>query len=160
MKKRKKRKSKRLELSSTVVRTRTIRQRVKLPWPPGVVYRTLTSSTHHEAFTGAAAHFPEDLGKEMTAYGGYISGRILGLFPDRGFVQTWRTTEWPDGCEDSRLEIILEPAGKGTRLTMIHSRLPPEFAPIYARGWRVHYWKPLRQYLSKKGKRKKGIALK
>jgi uncharacterized protein YndB with AHSA1/START domain len=137
------------------VKTRTIRQRVKFPSPPEIVYQALTSSAHHEAFTGAAAHFPVELGREMSAYGGYITGTVLGLFPGRGFVQTWRTTEWPDGCEDSRLEVILEPVGKGTRLTMIHSRLPIEFAPIYARGWRLHYWKPLRQYLEKRLKRSK-----
>jgi len=126
---------------------------VKLPAAPEIVYKALTHSERHEAFTGAAAYFPAQLGEEMSAYGGYITGKVLGLFPGRGFVQTWRTTEWPVGSEDSRLEIILEPAGKGTRLTMIHSRLPLEFAPIYARGWRVHYWKPLRQYLSKQMKK-------
>jgi hypothetical protein len=59
----------------------------------------------------------------MTAYNGYISGKVLGLWPGMGLLQTWRTTEWPEGAADSRLEISLAPAGKGTRLTMVHSEV-------------------------------------
>jgi activator of HSP90 ATPase len=131
----------------TVVKTRTIRHRVKLPAPPVEVYYVLTSSRLHSRFTGAPARIPTELGNPMMAYGGYITGKLLGLFPGRGFVQSWRTTEWPVGHEDSRLEIILEESGKGTRLTMIHSRVPFHQAKDYARGWRDYYWKPLLKYL-------------
>jgi len=83
----------------------------------------------------------------MTAYGGYISGKVLGLWPAMGLLQTWRTTEWPKGAPDSRLEIRLAPAGKGTRLTMIHSEVPASQASRYAGGWKVFYWAPLKRYL-------------
>ena len=85
----------------------------------------------------------------MTAYGGYISGKVLGLWPGRGLLQTWRTTEWPEGSADSRLEIQLEPAGAGTRLTMIHSEVPAARAQHLTEGWRAFYWAPLRRYLAK-----------
>ena len=133
------------------VKTRTIRQRVTLPAPPDVVYRALAESSRHAAFTGSPARIPKRAGGKMSAYGGYISGKMLGLWPGRGLLQTWRTSEWPEGYADSRLEIQLAPAGAGTRLTMIHSEVPASRARRYTEGWRAFYWTPLRRYLSKPG---------
>jgi uncharacterized protein YndB with AHSA1/START domain len=121
----------------------TLRQTVTLPAPPAAVYAALTDSRRHAAFTGSPARLPKKAGGSMRAYGGYISGKVLGLFPGRGLLQTWRTTEWPEGYQDSRLEIRLAPAWEGTRLTMIHSAVPAAHAKGYAGGWRAFYWKPL-----------------
>jgi uncharacterized protein YndB with AHSA1/START domain len=130
------------------VKTRTIRQTVLLPAPPAAVYRALADSKEHSAFTGSKAKIPRRAGGRMTAYGGYISGKVFGLWPGMGLLQTWRTTEWPKGAADSRLEIRLAPAGKkGTRLTIIHSDVPAAQAARYASGWRAFYWAPLRRYL-------------
>ena len=86
----------------------------------------------------------------MSAYGGYISGKVLGLWPGMGLLQTWRTTEWPKGAPDSRLEVRLAPAGKGTRLTMIHSEVPASQVSRYTSGWKAFYWAPLRRYLTRR----------
>jgi uncharacterized protein YndB with AHSA1/START domain len=133
------------------VKTRTIRQTVLLPAAPDAVYRALASSKEHSAFTGSKAKIPKRTGGRMTAYGGYISGKVLGLWPAMGLLQTWRTTEWPKSAPDSRLEIRLAPAGKkGTRLTMIHSQVPAAQAARYASGWRAFYWVPLRRHLKRR----------
>ena len=132
------------------MRTRSIRQSVTLPAPPMVVYKALADSRQHSAFTGARARLPSKSGGKMTAYDGYIFGKVLGLWPGMGLLQTWRTTEWPEGAADSRLEIRLAPAGKGTRLTMIHSEVPARQASRYTEGWRAFYWKPLRRYLERR----------
>lgn len=133
------------------MKTRAIRQTVLLPAPPAAVYRALTNSKAHSAFTGSRAKIPRRAGGKMTAYGGYVSGRVLGLWPGMGMLQTWRTTEWPKGAADSRLEIRLAPVGKkGTRLTMIHSEVPASQASRYAGGWRAFYWAPLRRYLKRR----------
>ena len=134
-------------MARPTARTRTIRQTIRLPAPPAVVYAALAESKRHTAFTGSPAQIPRYVGGPMTAYGGYIQGKVLGLWPGRGWLQTWRTTEWPAGALDSRLEIRLEPDGRGTRLSMIHSEVPAEQATRYAGGWPVFYWKPLRRYL-------------
>jgi uncharacterized protein YndB with AHSA1/START domain len=128
-------------------KTRTIRQTVTLPAPPATVYEALADSAQHTAFTGSRARIPKKAGGKMSAYDGYISGTVLGLWPGAGLLQTWRTTEWPEGHADSRLEIRLAPAGKGTRLTMIHSEVPASQAGRYTEGWRAFYWTPLRRYL-------------
>ena len=129
------------------MKTRTIRQTVLLPAPPDAVYRALADSKSHSAFTGSTAKIPKRAGGRMAAYDGYISGTMIGLWPAMGFLQTWRTTEWPKGAPDSRLEIRLAPAGKkGTRLTMIHSEVPAAQAARYSSGWRAFYWAPLRRH--------------
>ena len=129
------------------MKTRTIRQTVLLSAPPAAVYRALADSRRHAAFTGSKARIPKRAGGGMTAYGGYISGEVLGLWPGRGLLQTWRTTEWSKGAPDSRLEIRLAPKGKGTRLTMIHSEVPGSQAARYRGGWKAFYWAPLARYL-------------
>ena len=129
------------------MKTRAIRQSVLLPAPPATVFQALTDSGQHTAFTGSPARLPARVGGAMRAYDGYISGKMLGLWPGVGLLQTWRTTEWPEGYADSRLEIRLAPAGAGTRLTMIHSEVPASQARRYAEGWRAFYWTPLRRYL-------------
>ena len=134
------------------MRTGTIRQTVLLPAPPSAVYRALACSEGHSAFTGSTAKIPKRAGARMSAYDGYISGTVLGLWPGMGLLQTWRTTEWPEGAPDSRLEIRLAPAGKGTRLTMIHSEVPASQAARYRGGWKAFYWAPLKRYL--KGRRR------
>ena len=132
------------------MKTRTIRQTVLLPVPPDAVYRALVDSGRHSAFTGSKAKIPKRAGGRMSAYGGYISGKVLGLWPGMGLLQTWRTTEWPKAAPDSRLEIRLAPAGKGTRLTMIHSEVPASQVSRYTSGWKAFYWAPLRRYLKRR----------
>lgn len=129
------------------MKTRTIRQTVTLPASPLRVFKALTDSRQHSAFTGSKAKMPKRAGGRMSAYNGHISGRVLGLWPGMGLLQTWRTPEWPKGAPDSRLEIRLAPAGKGTRLTMIHSEVPPIRASSITSGWNAYYWTPLRRYL-------------
>src|SRR5258705_2619403 len=128
-------------------RTRTIRQSVRLPAPPKVVYAALAESKRHTEFTGSPAQIPRFVGGSMTAYGGYIQGKVLGLWPGRGWLQTWRTTEWPSGAPDSRLEIRLEPDGKGTRLTMIHSDVAAAAVHRCSLGADSSYWTPPRHYM-------------
>lgn len=132
------------------MKTRTIRQTVTLPAAPRTVFKALADSKQHSAFTGSKAKIPKRAGGRMTAYGGYISGKVLGLWPEMGLLQTWRTTEWPNGAPDSRLEIRLAPTGKGTRLTMIHSEVPASRAKSLTSGWKAYYWAPLRSYLKRR----------
>ena len=132
------------------MKTRTIRQTVTLPAPPHIVFKALADSKQHSAFTGSKAKIPKRAGGRMSAYGGYISGKVLGLWPGTGLLQTWRTTEWPKGAPVSRLEIRLAPSGKGTRLTMIHSEVPASRAAGLTSGWKAYYWAPLRRYLKRR----------
>ncbi len=99
--------------------------------------------------TGSPARIEPRVGGAFTAWDGYISGRTAALKPYTRIVQDWRTTEFPDGSADSKLELILEPVEGGTKLTLTHSNIPEGQADSYKDGWDEYYFIPMRKYFSK-----------
>jgi len=133
-----------------------------LPAQPEQVYRAWLDSAAHAAFTGSDAEVDARVGGRFTAWDGYIEGRTLELEPPPGILttvstrlrilQAWRTTEFPEGSPDSRLEVLLEKARGGTRITLRHSGIPAGQGAEYEKGWAEHYFNPMRRYFSgKKG---------
>src|ERR1700694_3409767 len=110
------------------MKTRTIEQTVVFDASPREVYRALVESKRHAAFTGARASIANKRGGKMSAYNGYVSGELLVLRPGQRLLPTWKSQTWPRGRAESILDIRLEPLGKKTRLTMIHSGVPPSLA--------------------------------
>ena len=139
------------------LRTRTIRQKARIPAAPEKVYRAFMDPKEHAAFTGEEASGSSEVGGVFHAYGGYIEAKNLELLPGKLIRQEWRTSEWPSGYPPSILEISLAEAGGGTMLTMVHSLVPEEQADDYAEGWKEHYWSKLRAFLpaSAKGRMKR-----
>jgi uncharacterized protein YndB with AHSA1/START domain len=128
--------------------TTTLLQTVDLSAPPDEVYRAYMMPARHAEFTGGAAEIDGRVGGHMTAWNGYISGEFLQLEEGRRIVQSWRTTEWPAGYGDSKLELTFTPTEHGTRITMVHSNVPAQQAHRYEDGWKSSYWEPLKKYLS------------
>lgn len=113
---------------------------------PQTLYNDWLCSEKHSAFTGSPAEIEPNPGGRFTAWDGYIWGVNLELEPDRRIVQSWRTTEFPKNAEDSRIEIIFEPANGGTQLTIRHLNIPDGQADGYEAGWEDYYFKPMRDY--------------
>lgn len=120
-----------------------------IPAAPAQIYKAWLSGKGHSAMTGSPAKATARVGGRFSAWDGYISGRTLELEPDRRIVQAWRTSEFPDDAPDSRLEISLEPAKTGTKLTLTHTDIPPGQAESYRQGWEDFYFKPMKEYFSK-----------
>ena len=118
---------------------------VVLPATPEQVYTAWLSTEKHSAFTGSPAAVDAKVGGAFTAWDGYIGGMTLALEPYRRIVQAWRTTEFQPSDPDSRLEIILEPDGKGTRVTIRHANLPAD-GMQYKQGWVESYFEPMLAY--------------
>lgn len=132
-----------------------------IPAPPKAVFEAWLDAKRHAAFTGGAA----TAGRrgEFTAWDGYITGRTLRKVAHKLIVQSWRTTEFPDGAPDSQLELALAPANGGTRLTLRHSEIPDGQGPSYLSGWDEFYFDPMVAYFaarSAKPARKKAPAKK
>lgn len=134
------------------IRTATIRQRVTISAPPDAVYRALTHARQHAAFTEAEATGAARVGARFTAWDGYIEGKHLVLEKARRIVQEWSTTEWPNNAAPSRLEIRLEPKGKGTLLVMVHAGVPASQAASLRQGWKDYYWSLLKTWFARKGR--------
>lgn len=116
--------------------------------PAEKVYRSWLDSEAHSAFTGSPAQIDGRVDGLFTAWDGYISGRTLELEPYQRIVQSWRTTEFPEGSPDSHLEATFLDADGGTIITLRHTNIPPGQGEDYRTGWEEYYFKPMRAFFS------------
>lgn len=126
--------------------TESIRVSAVIPAPPQHVYEAWLDPRLHSAMTGGRA--TSSPGGRFTAWDGYISGWTLVKEPPRRIVQAWRTTEFPEGATDSRVEVLFERAGGGTRVTIAHSEIPEGQGTSYESGWQSFYFAPMRAYFA------------
>jgi activator of HSP90 ATPase len=110
------------------------------------LYSVWLDGNEHAAFTGSPATIDSQPGGHFTAWDGYIQGSNLELRPYSRIVQAWRTTEFPPGSPDSRLEVLLEELEGGTRLTLVHTGIPDGQGDSYRQGWEDYYFAPMRAY--------------
>jgi len=122
-----------------------------IPATPRQVYDAWLSSKGHAAMTGSSAKASARVGGASTAWDGYISGKNLKLRPGKQIVQSWRTTEFAPEDADSQIEIVLEPAKSGTRLTLHHTNIPANQSG-YKSGWRECYFEPMKKYFKAQAK--------
>lgn len=130
----------------------TIKQKTLIPATPDEVYDAFMEAKKHSAFTGSKATSDPKIGGEFTAWDGYISGGNLELVKGKKIVQEWSSTDWPDKFPPSRLELTFKEAKGGTEISMIHSNVPAEQADDLAEGWNEFYWKPLKEYFTKRAR--------
>ena len=90
----------------------------------------------------------EQIGAEVSAWDGYISGRNLELVPGQRIVQSWRTSEFADEQGDSVITILLQEADEGTLLTLEHSNVPDEQRSYEETGWQENYFEPMVVYFT------------
>lgn len=111
------------------------------------IYSAWLSSEGHSKMTGGLATTTDEVGTRFTAWDGYIEGENLILEPHHRIVQTWRTTQFEAGEEDSEIELLLREIEGETELTLIHRKVP-ESGEHYKQGWENHYFQPMRSYFS------------
>ncbi len=114
---------------------------------PRKVYEAWLNPARHAEFTESRATGGMKEGDPFTAWDGYIEGTHLELVPGRRIVQTWRTSDFPAGSQDSRLEILFAAEAGKTRLTLLHTDIPDGQAEQYRQGWVDFYFAPLKKYL-------------
>jgi uncharacterized protein YndB with AHSA1/START domain len=112
------------------------------------IYAAWLDGKEHAAMTGGGATGEGRVGGAFTAWDGYIRGTNVELVPGRRIVQSWRSNDFPDGAADSQVEIKLDPADGGTRITLVHSNVPEGQGADYEKGWREHYFVPMRKYFT------------
>jgi len=134
------------------LKTDSLKVSAVIPAPPEAVFAAWLSNKEHGAMTNTpAAHISARAGGKFTAGGGYMWGTTLELDPPKRIVQTWRTTEFPDEAPDSRLEVILQEAKGGTRITIIQTEIPAGQGSSYRQGWIDYYFRPMKLYFAGKG---------
>jgi uncharacterized protein YndB with AHSA1/START domain len=113
------------------------------------IYDAWLDSHAHSQMTGGEASMTDEVGAEVTAWNGYITGRNLALVPAERIVQAWRTTKFTDEHEDSIITLTLEEVDDGTLLTLVHSNVPDGQTSYEGGGWQQHYFEPMKAYFSK-----------
>jgi activator of HSP90 ATPase len=108
----------------------------------------------HGRMTGAKATVDPRVDGEHSAWDGYIEGKTLELEPSRRIVQSWRTSDFPLGHADSRLEVHLLDVPGGCEVTLVHTGIPEGQGAQYERGWHDHYLEPMARYFGKPAKKK------
>jgi len=119
-----------------------------IPASSAEIYRAWLDSIAHSEMTGAEATMSEEVGADVAAWDGYITGRNLELVPGERIVQSWRTTEFDDEFEDSIVTILLQETEDGTLLTLEHSNVPDEHKSYEEGGWQSNYFEPMIVYFS------------
>ena len=117
-----------------------------IPASPAEIYQAWLDSVAHSEMTGGEATMSDEVGADVSAWDGYITGRNLELVPGERIVQSWRTTEFADEHEDSIVTIVLQETEDGTLLTHQHSNVPDEHKSYEEGGWQSNYFEPMVAY--------------
>ncbi len=119
-----------------------------IPATPQEIYRAWLDSEAHSEMTGGEAIMSNEVGAEVSAWDGYITGTNLELVPGERIVQSWRTSEFTDEHKDSIVTVMLEPMDEGTLLTLIHSNVPDDQTSYEEGGWESQYFEPMKVYFA------------
>jgi uncharacterized protein YndB with AHSA1/START domain len=119
-----------------------------IPASPAEIYEAWLDSIGHSEMTGGEATMSDEVGAVVSAWDGYISGRNLELIPGERIVQSWRTTEFGDGDEDSVITVVLREIEEGTLLTLEHGNVPDEHKSYEEGGWQSNYFEPMVAYFT------------
>lgn len=132
--------------------TKTIEQTVRLPAPAKVLYEMFIDPGRHAAFTGGPVRIGPKPGSRFSAFGGALSGSTVLTVPGKLIVQRWRSTNFAKTDPDSILVLAFSQEGDQGRIDMAHVNVPQRDYAGVTKGWKKHYWTPMREFL-KNGKR-------
>ena len=130
----------------------SLSMQIVLPVTPRDLCKAWLNSAEHSGFTSSPAKIIPHIGGAFTAWDGYISGKTLEIETPRRILQSWRTTEFPEGSPDSLLELIFEPVEGGTCLTLNHSNILDGQKEMYEEGWQEYYFAPMQEYFQPRNK--------
>ena len=120
-----------------------------IPATPQQIYDAWLDSRGHAHITGGQpAQISDKPGASFTVWNGYISGRNIALEPHRRIVQAWRTTKFTADDPDSQTEVLLEPVGGGTKVTVHHTNVPDGHTSYRDGGWQRSYFDTMKKHFS------------
>lgn len=131
------------------MKTKTIQHTILIRATPEEIYDALMNGKKHSQFTGAAAKIRAKAGAAFTCYDGYITGLTLELKPGKRIVQAWRSRDWPEGHYSIATFALAKKSGGRTQLHFTQIGVPADDYADKNKGWRTHYWQPLKKFLEK-----------
>jgi activator of HSP90 ATPase len=129
-----------------------IHQEAVISADPQAVYCVLTDGQKFATATGMAAQISDREGETFTLFDGRIEGRQIELVPGQRIVQAWRfgaahPSPWDAGVY-SVVRFTLSGQEDGTRLSIDHTAVPPEWHDHLSGGYADFYLQPLERYFA------------
>jgi len=131
-----------------------IQQRVEFSALARELFELYLDSRKHAAATGAPAKLSRKIGGAWQAHGGIIGGRNLLIEPGRLIVQSWRAKFWKKK-DISILVLGFTKTRRGTLVELVHVGVPYYDRKGVRAGWPKYYWKPWKEYLADRNRKKK-----
>ena len=119
------------------------------PVKPRKLFKAWLDSKMHGQMVDGNAEIDPQIGGRFSIWDGYITGETVETVPEAKIVQKWRTTDFPEGAEDSILTVEFEVFERGSRLTITHSNLPDGQGEEYREGWIEYYFLPMADYFAR-----------
>jgi uncharacterized protein YndB with AHSA1/START domain len=129
------------------MKTRNIEHTVLFRAMPKEVYDALMNEKKHARFTEARAKIRARVGGAFRCYGDYVTGITLELKPGKRIVQAWRSQGWPEGYFSIVTFALSKKSGGRTQLRFTQIGIPANDYGKKNRGWRFHYWEPLKRFV-------------
>ena len=135
----------------SAARVPAIRITLEIPVAPAHVFRALTDARAIEAWSGSPGRVARKAGGRFSMWDGWNTGRVLSRRAPSVLAYTWRKDSWGPETRDSVVRWKLTSARNGTRVTLVHSRLPSlrEYRD-HKGGWPTYFLKPMERYLKKR----------
>jgi activator of HSP90 ATPase len=134
----------------------TVRQNVFFKATPEEVFEALVDAGKRRKWTGQRATGDSKVGSKFTTTDGYVFGRNLEVDRGKLIVQEWKTKEWPDDAPFSIVKYYMKAERRGTRLSLVHSKIPASMADYVKSGWIEYNWEPLESYFASNNKKQGG----
>jgi len=123
---------------------RVIRQSYIVHAPSVKVWQALTDPKIIARWGAGPAVMSDKIGGRFKLWGGEVWGKNLEVKKNRQLVQEWHTGK---GDKVSIVTISLTYENKRTYIDMLHEDVPEEKRDKLNKGWKEHYFNPMKKYL-------------
>ena len=110
-----------------------------IPASPNAIYAAWMDSRRHSAITGSVAVINPWVGGRVTARARFIEATHVKLETGKRILLAWRTQDFPADAPDSQVDVLLQPAAGGTKVSIQHSQIPAGHAAAAREIWRSLY---------------------
>ena len=131
------------------MKTKNIEHTILIRATAKEIYDALMNGKKHSQFTGEPAKVRAKAGAAFSCYGDYITGITLELKPGKRIVQAWRSRDWPEGHYSIVTFALAKKSGGRTQLRFTQVGVLADDYADKNKGWRTHYWQPLKKFLEK-----------
>ncbi len=122
-----------------------------IPASPNAIYAAWMDSRRHSAITGSVAVINPWVGGRVTARARFIEATHVKLETGKRILLAWRTQDFPPDAPDSTVDVLLQPAAGGTKVSIQHSQIPAGHSAAAREIWRTLYLDPMKKYFGKTG---------